>query len=209
MFTRWNLFFSFNIHLFLSFLSNHAITKYRLKWSKQCFELDLFFKRNCHFLHRPSRVFSPFKRISDTKRHERLYARVDDGGEGESGERRREISRWHNQWTIRPVDSINPCYGAGLRVATTTLTINSTRINVNRWHCAARLSRLVKTVEASRADDDWPWNRPVLFFPSKKREISCFATWKKKSFDFAVIAESRFSRVVQRKPALNSPWRLA
>lgn len=78
-------------------------------------------------------------------------ARVDDGeGEGESGERRREISRWHNQWTIRPVDSINPCYGAGLRVAT-TLTINSTRINVNRWHCAARLSRLVKTVGAWRA----------------------------------------------------------
>lgn len=43
------------------------------------------------------------------------------------GERRREISRWHNQWTIRPVDSINPCYGAGLRVAT-TLTINSTEL---------------------------------------------------------------------------------
>lgn len=72
-----------------------------------------------------------------------------NGGEGG---RRREISRWHNQWTIRPVDSINPCYGAGLRVAT-TLTINSTRINVNRWHCAARLSRLVKTVEASRANE--------------------------------------------------------
>lgn len=126
-------------------------------------------------------------------------ARVDDGeGEGESGERRREISRWHNQWTIRPVDSINPCYGAGLRVAT-TLTINSTRINVNRWHCAARLSRLVKTVGAWRANEasSRVWNASL----SPKREIAKSGTRKKFRTNFdprrSPNFERRFSRVVQ------------
>lgn len=208
MFTRWNLFFSFNIHLFLSFLSNHAITKYRLKWSKQCFErtLDLFFKLS---FPTSSRVFSPFKRISDTKRHERLYARVDDGGEGESGERRREISRWHNQWTIRPVDSINPCYGAGLRVATTTLTINSTRINVNRWHCAARLSRLVKTVEASRADDACPGTGQFSSSRPKNGKSRVSRRERKRVSISPWSPNPDFPGLCKENRRLNSPWRLA
>lgn len=185
-----------NIDVFLSFFSLIFFEKRRIAYLELLIS-DFSFKRNeCYFLrifsfflheYRPRNDTSVFRRARRWRRRRR-----------KSGERRREISRWHNQWTIRPVDSINPCYGAGLRVAT-TLTINSTRINVNRWHCAARLSRLVKTVGAWRANEasSRVWNASL----SPKREVAKSGTRKKFRTNFdprrSPNFERRFSRVVQ------------